>query len=318
MSRIGGNVVFRIKSIAWYLILIMVGNSSLVSAHHSHGNYKVDEKIEVNGVVTEFHMANPHVWIFMDVENDAGDVENWAIEAGGAAGFRRAGWGDIQEGDNLTVACAPTRDGENGCFVKEITINSSAGGEAGEPDWVNMAYPDQLFRANFPSEPSITTAPFLAEYGGTFPSTLYTVEENDSLYQITVVDYSDAKNIYLKLAEEINVAGAHNFWLYDQMGAIAYAAQQFRLRGGEITYDAWHHVDFIGGHQLFITNPDSTRTYAGIYRHADRLYILEATVPADAPPQGIFQQSLNILDEEGKRIRYDLMPDHSRQRVEAN
>ena len=133
-----------------------------------------------------------------------------------------------------------------------------------------------------------------------------------------MVDFSDAVEIYEDLAEEINVAGAHNFWLYDQMGAIAYAARQFRLRGGKVTYDAWHHVDFIGGHQLFLSNPDQTRTYAGIYRHADRLYILEATVTEDAPPQGIFQQSLTILDEEGKRIRYDLQPDHRRVRIDLD
>ena len=102
------------------------------------------------------------------------------------------------------------------------------------------------------------------------------------------------------------------------MGAISYAARQFRMRGGEVTYDAWHTVDFHDGHQIFLANPDNTRTYAGIYRHADRLYILEATVPADASSPAIFQQSLNILDTEGKRVRYELQPDHTRVRVEAD
>jgi len=284
-------------------------------AHHSHGNYEIGKEIQVRGVVTEFHFANPHVWVFMDVDNEVGETEDWALEGGGATGFR---WDGIAEGDELTVTCTPTRDGDNGCFITNIEINESNPEVDGVPSWINISFSSQFFSANFPSEPTISMAPYLSEYGGTFPSTIYTALEGDNHYSVTVVDFSDAKDIYLQLAGEINVAGAHNFWLYDQMGAISYAAQQFRLRGGEVTYDAWHHVDFIGGHQLFLTNPDQTRTYVGIYRHADRLYILEATVTADAPPQGVFQQSLTILDEEGKRIRYDLQPDHTRMRVDAD
>ena len=199
-----------------------------------------------------------------------------------------------------------------------MQIDSSNAQAAAEPEWVNMAYPEQLFSANFPNQPTVSEMPYLSEYGGTFPSTIYQAQEGENHYSVTVVDFSAAKDVYLRMADEVNVSGVHNFWLYDQMGSVAYAAQQFRLRGGDVTYDAWHHVDFIGGHQLFLTNADQTRTYAGIYRHADRLYILEATVAAGKPPQGVFQQSLTILDEEGKRIRYDLQPDHSRVRVAAD
>lgn len=295
-----------------------LGFSSSAFAHHSHGNYQIGKKIEVQGVVTEVHFANPHVWVFMDVKNDHGEVEGWALEGGGIASSRKAGWDSITEGDNLTVTCAPTRDGANGCFMSHIEFNSVGLAADGASGWINIAYPDQFFSANFPDTPVVTEASYSSEYGGTFPSTIYTATEGGNVYSVTVVDFSDAKNIYLKLAEEINVAGAHNFWLYDQMGAIAYAAQKFRMRGGEVTYDAWHHVDFIGGHQLFITNPDKTRTYAGIYRHADRLYVLEATVQAGAPPQGVFQQSLTILDESGARVRYELQPDYTRKRIDAN
>lgn len=292
--------------------------ATLASAHHSHGNYEIGREIVVEGIVSRFHLANPHVWVFMDVENEDGVAEDWALEGGGASGFRRAGWDNIAAGDQLTVTCTPTRDGDNGCFITGIEIIESGPETDSDSGWTNLSFPDQFFRANFPSEPEIRKATYLSEYGGTFSSTIYESRAGESFYSVTVVDFSNVVEIYDALAEEVNVAGAHNFWLYDQMGAIAYAAQQFRSRGGEVTYDAWHHVDFIGGHQLFITNPDQTRTYAGIYRHADRLYILEATVPADAPPQGVFQQSLNVLDEEGKRIRYELQPDHSRVRVEAD
>ena len=58
--------------------------------------------------------------------------------------------------------------------------------------------------------------------------------------------------------------------------------------------------DQVEGHRLQLTNPDGSRTFAAIYRHGTRLYILEATVPTGAPAPGLFQQSLHVLDEEGK------------------
>ena len=282
--------------------LVIACLSGAAFAHHSHGNYKIGEEIRIQGIVTKAHLANPHVWLFMDVVNDLGEVDNWALEAGSLSSFRKSGWGDISAGDNLTVLCVPTRDSGSGCFINDIVTNAPGGAKEESSGWTNIAYPEEFFSANFPSEPDISEVPYLSEYGGTFPSTMYTAYEGDNYYSVTVVDFSDARNVYTELAEGINVAGGDRFWIYDQIGAIAYAARQFRLRGGDVTYDAWHHVDRIEGHQLFITNPDLTKTYAGIYRHANRLYILEATVTADAPPQGVFQQSLTILDENGKRI----------------
>ena len=72
----------------------------------------------------------------------------------------------------------------------------------------------------------------------------------------------------------------------------------------------------VEGHQLQITHEDNSRTYASIYLYKDtgRLYILEAKAPEGALPQGLFQQSLNFLDEEGNRVRYVLNPDGSQER----
>ena len=91
----------------------------------------------------------------------------------------------------------------------------------------------------------------------------------------------------------------------DVQASIAYAATKFRQRPGvKVTYDAFHYIDLVSGHQLQITNADQSRTFVGIYLHESRLYILEATVPARAPQPGLFQQSLSFLDAAGKKVRY--------------
>jgi hypothetical protein len=132
---------------------------------------------------------------------------------------------------------------------------------------------------------------------------------------VTVVDFTEAQRIYQELPDRTDEANNASLWLYDQRASVAFAARNFRLRGGDVTYDAWHHIDLVEGHQLQITNTDRSRTYASMYFHQGRLYILEATVPPGSLPQGLFQQSLSFLDEDGNRIRYQLFADGSRTRV---
>ena len=181
-----------------------------------------------------------------------------------------------------------------------------------EMQWAEFRDESEFFSANFPSEPTIAEVPYLSEYGATFPSKVYTVETGGHMYSITVVDFTDAQQAYLALPDKTDEASSQWLWIYDQLAATSYAARQFRERGGDVTFDAWHHIDMVEGHQLQIRNPDESRTFAGIYLQNSRLYILEATVPAGALPPGLFQQSISFLDEDGIRIRYNLQPDRSR------
>ena len=181
--------------------------------------------------------------------------------------------------------------------------------------WIEYVDRAQLFSVNFPRDPEIRDIDYASEYGTIFPARVYSVEESQSLHSLTVIDFTDGEHRYRELADKTDDASVAALWLYDQRGSIAYEASKFRQRGGRILYDGWHHIDLVEGLQLVITNSDQSSTYAGLYLHAQRLYILEATVPAGSPPQGLFQQSLAFLDEEGKQIRYELTPEGDRTRI---
>ena len=75
------------------LVLLIVFSGSL-PAHHSHGNYEMTEYVHLQGVVRELHMVNPHAWIYLEVMQDAGDSEMWALEAGGLRALTRNGIND--------------------------------------------------------------------------------------------------------------------------------------------------------------------------------------------------------------------------------
>jgi hypothetical protein len=183
--------------------------------------------------------------------------------------------------------------------------------------WVEYINKTDLFIVNFPGDPAITETTHHSAYDADFPARVYTVDNERGRYQITVVDYRETEAIHLARTNRTEANSSSSVWITDVQASIANAAQMFRTRGGEVTYDAWADIDKIAGHQLQITNPDQTRSFVSIHLHKSRLYILEGTVPAGAPAPGIFQQSLGVLDEEGRRIRYIMDVDGNLTRMEV-
>jgi len=175
--------------------------------------------------------------------------------------------------------------------------------------WFEYVSRADRFSVNFPSEPEVREFNYASEFDATFPGRVYTARVGDNTYSVTVVDFRESERIHAEMKKTEAASGA-NAWINDQRASVARAAREFRQRDGEVTYDAWSHIDLVEGHQLQITNRDQSRTFVGIYLHGNvsRLHVLEATVASGSPPPGQFQQSLRFLDEQGERIRYRLSP----------
>ena len=95
----------------------------------------------------------------------------------------------------------------------------------------------------------------------------------------------------------------------DVRASVAYMARKIRERAETVEYDNYHYIGRVDGHQLHTTNPDGTRTFAGIYLLESKLYVVDATVEPGTPPGGIFQQSLEFLDENGNGIMFRTFQD---------
>jgi hypothetical protein len=181
--------------------------------------------------------------------------------------------------------------------------------------WAEFVDRDEYFSINFPGTPEVNSIDYPGEYGATLPAKTYTMENKGVRYQVTVVDYNQAARMYEELPDRTDEGNNKALSLYDTRASVSYAAHNIRKRGGEVTFDAWHHIDMVEGHQLQITNDDGSRVYAGMYLHDGRLYVVEAVVPKGGLPQGLFQQSLTFLDGDGIRIRYQLHADGTYERV---
>ena len=175
--------------------------------------------------------------------------------------------------------------------------------------WFEYVNVEDRFGVNFPAEPQIESIDYESEFQATFPARRYRAMRGQDLFIVTVVDFTESERIHSEM-NKTEAASGSNVWINDQRASVARAAREFRARGGQITYDAWSHIDLVEGHQLQLTNADGTRTYAGMYFNGNsrRLYVLEATISPRSPPAGQFQQSLRFLNETGERVRYRLAP----------
>jgi hypothetical protein len=130
---------------------------------------------------------------------------------------------------------------------------------------------------------------------------------------VTVVDYAPIEQQGIERRKRCP-AGAETcigsdlagpgHWKHDVRGAIVYATTKFLERNAKVTRYHWSHQDLVEGHQLQLTNADSSRTFAFVGMHEMKLYVLEGTVPPGSPEPGLFQQSMGWVDADGRGIRY--------------
>ena len=82
-------------------------------AHHSFAaTYFVDQEITVEGTLTQFMFRNPHSFVKMDVKDDKGQIQTWAVEWGGGAQLTQAHVtrDTLKPGDHVIVTGNPGRD----------------------------------------------------------------------------------------------------------------------------------------------------------------------------------------------------------------
>ena len=171
-------------------------------------------------------------------------------------------------------------------------------------EWDRYQNLEGRFAVTAPGQPAIEKTKWKSEYASMFPAAIYRWQQGQNRYTATVVDYSDSEAIYTANQHSADFQASF-YWQIDILGSIQYAATQYRQKPGvKVTFDAFHYINLVTGHELQLTNPDQSRTYAGIYLHENRLYVFDATVAKGMPPPLIFQQSPEFLDADGNAIRY--------------
>jgi hypothetical protein len=94
-------------------------------AHHSFAaQFDIEQPVSLTGKVTEMQWANPHGWIYIDVEGDDGEVVNWALETSAANNLIRRGWrrDDLPAGTEISVVGYRARNGTPTANIRSVTL----------------------------------------------------------------------------------------------------------------------------------------------------------------------------------------------------
>lgn len=123
----------RLIQIAAVMGLMSQAGNTL--AHHSFAaEFDADKPVSITGIVTKVEWANPHVWIYLNVEDEeSGEVTNWGAELGPPHLLQRRGWrkNTLTIGTEIEVEAFMSRNGSPRVNARSITMTST-GGAPGE------------------------------------------------------------------------------------------------------------------------------------------------------------------------------------------
>jgi hypothetical protein len=115
---------------AFVVVAIMTGAGA--TAHHSiSGQYDLDDRATLSGVIERVDWINPHAYVYLDVTETDGSVTKWALATVPLPMMRKAG---------LTREMLAGREGE------VVTIDVLPGLNGTKQGWiVKITYPDGHF-----------------------------------------------------------------------------------------------------------------------------------------------------------------------------
>jgi hypothetical protein len=110
------------------VVLLVIGLASAPArlwAHHSFAaEYDGKKPIQLQGVVTKIDWENPHVYIYVNVKDESGNVVSWALEGHPPNTLRRTGWikGALKVGDTISVTGWRSKDDSVRMAGREVTL----------------------------------------------------------------------------------------------------------------------------------------------------------------------------------------------------
>ena len=94
------------------------------AAHHSFSVFDMQTEATITGVVNKVQWTNPHIFIWVDVTGEDGEVVTWGLEGMSPNFLARRGWTrtTLEPGDEVTVSIRPLISGDpGGMFISTTT-----------------------------------------------------------------------------------------------------------------------------------------------------------------------------------------------------
>jgi hypothetical protein len=99
-----------------------------LAASHGHHSFAAEfdrnKPIELTGTVTKVEWTNPHARIYIDVQEEGGNVVNWDFELGPPNGLMRRGWNrnSLKPGHVVTVEGFHSKTNPRGANARSVKL----------------------------------------------------------------------------------------------------------------------------------------------------------------------------------------------------
>src|ERR1700756_4768597 len=94
-------------------------------AHHPFAEgFDGKKSIKHEGTITKVEWTNPHIWMYLDVKDEAGNVVKWQCEGGAPNTLTRAGWTkeSLKAGDQVSIDGWLAKDGSKTCNARSVKL----------------------------------------------------------------------------------------------------------------------------------------------------------------------------------------------------
>jgi hypothetical protein len=105
--------------------LLLALTATPLSAHHAFASeFDAKRPVKFKGTVTKMLWINPHAWIYIDVKNPDGTVEEWMVEVGTPNTLLRRGFTkeSLLPGTALSVDGYQSKDGSRRANGRDLTL----------------------------------------------------------------------------------------------------------------------------------------------------------------------------------------------------
>jgi hypothetical protein len=103
---------------------LMAGAIPMLAHHSFSAEFDSTKPVSLKGTVTKVEWLNPHIWLYLDVKDDAGKVAHWQCEGGAPNSLTRNGWtkNALKEGDAISITGTLAKDKSTTCNASSVML----------------------------------------------------------------------------------------------------------------------------------------------------------------------------------------------------
>jgi hypothetical protein len=115
-----------IRRLALSVIFALTLAASAAAHHNMSALFDFSQRFTSTGTLTKVDWRNPHIYLFVDVKNEKGQVETWSFEGPSPGFFRQRDVGkenfEASMQKSVKVEASRARDGSHSGLIREVTL----------------------------------------------------------------------------------------------------------------------------------------------------------------------------------------------------